>query len=250
MTNPPSSQIVRPTTQVVFADTERQADSLDTVVATQGNSGASVIGEYQPWQTENMKYLAEKVAPTFTRTKVRVDSNNTEEAPLSEFAQALLPYVVMLGLNPNDLGACASISIKTAVAPALIRSILEQKSMYGEALKQTGIYEAIGLDKDEPMEVIPLLDYIPESASIKAIHDRFLPRHLHGSPSLQLLTFPVAVRPFFAGVLKDNNIGSSQSFYLKDAMTLKQVMAYAQKIEHLPRVREYMDILNGKGGTK
>ncbi|MBI2151111.1 hypothetical protein HYU21_00065 [Candidatus Woesearchaeota archaeon] len=224
------------------------ADTLDVVVngGSTTNTSASLTAN---WQKENMAHLAEQIAPLLSL--VGNNYNGNEEGKILNRRtidilqiQALLPYV--LELNRSDREAVSKkvipITVKQSMPSNLIRSVLEQK--YGTELAQTGIYETCGLNNTE-VQVEQLIPFFNEMEELQSMNGKYIP--FKDNAYLSLLAYPVEVRPFFSGAIKDECRVVGTDNVVRDfvhPLSLLEILKYAKKVGEVPKVAEYMKIMN------
>jgi hypothetical protein len=86
--------------------------------------------------------------------------------------------------------------------------------------------------------------YVPEFNKLLQLAGKFV--MIDKNPWVSLLALPIQERGFFAGVLAEMESCGSQwsaetSVTFEKPITLKHVLAYAKKVNELPKVRQYMD---------
>ncbi len=214
-----------PGTDVDFGVSTTQADGLEAVVApATGGIGTS------NYQLENMKLLAEKIKGCFGEYYKGSIWQSLDVTSIAE----VLPYALTLTKQENQL---PQINLQK-ILPAVLRPFLEDT--YGAALAQSGIYEAIGLDKDAPIEISSVLRYFPEYAPLIKLNAGMI--KILANPYQSLLTLPVEHRAFFTGALAAAKIGKdmAESPNFLNPLTLKDILTYAQTVGEVPKVREYV----------
>lgn len=224
MANEPKDPKVVSGGEVVFEGGTPQADSLDGVVQATGAGSTSVAAD---WELENMKHLAGELARIMGKSFTPV-------------AQGVIPYLVY-GLKDNPGW------LRLAIAPTIQAGILRQflEAEFGPELAQSGIYEATGLGSDmNQVQLATLLPYFPEFEEVVKLNNSIY--NIRIDPYQSLLAFLVEARPFFTGAIKaagyQQEQGSTATWHLP--LTLKDVLVYAKEVNQLPKVKEYMDILN------
>lgn len=244
MTNPNDPKVV-PGGDVQFdSNSAPKADSLDGVV--QQASGSAGSGS---WERENMRLLGKVVQPIFGRTfgGYVINSQNElfdfRDRPIPDDLAELLGYVLRL-TRPNPSLPTAQIDF-CDVHPPHFRQFLEAR--HGPAIVRSGIYQATGLDKDEPVAVAQLFPYIPELEQLRPLAGRLV--KLFQNPYQCIMTYPASVRAFFTGAVgrfagEIDTSTEKQNFYWP--VTLTDVLQYAEKVNQVEKVAEYMRLITGE----
>ena len=87
--------------------------------------------------------------------------------------------------------------------------------------------------------------YFTEMKELKSMKQRFIP--FQSNPYLSLLGYPVEVRPFFTGAIMDTAIDyepGAITTRFNHPLSLAEIIKYAQKVNEVPKVAEYMRIMN------
>ncbi len=236
MANEPKDPKIVSGGEVTFEGSTPQADSLDGIVQAAAPGSASVAAD---WELENMKFLAAHL----------VELLGTNFSPP---ARDVIPYVTRgVIIKDVDLVSKCQLTIVSEVRAGVIRPFLEWA--YGAELAQTGIYDAVGLQNDANLvKLAELLHYFLEFNPIVRLDKTF---HLvRTNPYQPLLAFPIESRAFFTGAIRKAGYSSGSTDTEIDTWhiptTLKDVLTYAQKVNQLPKVKEYMDILNKVKGEQ
>ncbi len=228
MANEPDNRKVVPGGDVVFEDGNTRADSLDGVMQTAAAGSVSVAAD---WELENMKHLAGEWVKVIGKS-------------FTPAAQDVIPYVLQGKLEPSGSDKkMVRVNVAEEIRASILRPFLE--AGFGTELAQTGIYEAMGLDSDmNTVQIATLIPYFPEFDEVMGLNDNFF--SVRRNPYQPLLAFPIEARPFFTGAIRkggyEGDITLLSAWHLP--LTLKDVLAYAKEVNRLPKVKEYMDILN------
>ena len=229
---------------VEFGDAEARPDTLDGVVAegTSPNSAFST-GNYL---IDNMQKLGEAVVETLSTVYSRYSPDRGlegEQKYVLKGVQNFIPYIISLDI-PADYSGVTQVSL--AQAPSgIVRTFLEHR--FGEDIRETGIYEAVGLGLDdlgEKIAVEKLVKYVPEMEVLVKLDKKFV--LIVDNPYQSLLSLPVEVRAFFTGALdkkKAERSAKRTTSFIKP-LTLMDILSYARDVGEVSKVRTYMDVYN------
>jgi len=202
---------------VDFGDAQAQPD-VATQPPVQPAQPSLVTGDYS-WVPAAMDGLADAYTPTeyiYNGSWTTIELNDTEKQ--------LIPYLICIN---NSWVASSSTS-----PVGVIRAGLEH--LIGPEIADSGIYEVTGLEGDEDVDTNILINLLPELQHIRTLLGKQINK---GSENVETLySTPLEARAFFAGALgKDLDI----------QITTKDAIAYAKKINQVPRVAEYIKQLRG-----
>jgi len=203
----------------------------------------------------NMLELSERVVVNLKETRekpvISMDKPSNTEVRQQEFskdAERIIPFTLSLKwelINNRDRCGIAQVLAK-GVNPVFLRKILED--IYGTELSQTGIYVVAGLDKTEgQVELSNLTLYFPEVEHISNLNNRHI--IISNNPFLTILTLPIETRAFFTGALLEKQLTQEEdalSNHFQKPLNLRDIMAYAKKVDEIEKVKQYAKYYNPK----
>ena len=165
-----------PSNMVEFGASTTQADSLDGVVVQ--SEGTPTMSNYSSLR-ENMIYVTEAAAEA-VKEIIDAGGGSWINSNLNSDVKSVLPYFVML----KKLATEASPRIHLeSISGNLLKEILA--AQFGEEIRQSGIYEALGINqylrKKNLNLACPLLNSLLRStlAQLKPIGISDVPRTCH-----------------------------------------------------------------------
>ena len=244
-------KIVEPTDVVFDTEAKPQADEIDgaagnaasSLAASNGYRGSGYSAEKRQ---EDLDILGEKVIGLFKKTgggvNVTDELTNIRTVDLSGL-ESLIALSVSLEKNQSRV---AKITLNQ-LSPEVIKTFLENK--YGEEIAHAGIYEEVGLDGNEPVNVEPLIEFFPEFSNLAKINERVT--YIKQNPWQTLLALSdVRARAFLSGTLNQTKYHCDDNSAEKDfykPLTTHDVLNYAKEVGDVPNVANYLKLYNAIG---
>jgi len=183
--------------------------------------------------------LIEVYATNMLTLGEQLSTNHSAFRELSSGAIKYIGYFVKVSENSASSGFK-----KTMICPTVeeLTDFLTSESMYGQDFLHTGIVES--LKRNNACTIDAFRKYIPEVKELEQISSYIESKK---NPYLYILSIPVACRPFFTGVIRSNpgfndsrDLSASNLF---NPITLELSLEYAKKIGAMPKISEYMGML-------
>ncbi len=247
MTDPTNPKIVDGTIPE-FGQSTTKPDTLETTVTPQtANPTSSNQKPLTDWEQENMVLLGQELTKLMHNScgsdYTKQGNGNIISPKIINLGpiDSLLPHTITTKKDtPQQNSYVIHLNVQLP-STHLICSFLEK--IYGSEIAQSGLYEATGLDKGTTSFDL-LNPYFSEIKELTKIENTYLP--LFSNPYQTLLLYPFAVRPFFTGAIKEANMSvtdNKRSTFFHP-LSLQQILAYAKKVNQVPKVAEYMKIMN------
>ncbi len=245
MTNPNDPKVV-PGGDVQFdSGSVPRADTLDGVVQQASGSAGS-----ESWELENMQALALRLRPTLENTRTAYNNNTKEfygssNQTWDDYLSELAVYLFTLRKAAN-ITKCGAAKIGFCdIHPPQFRQFLEAR--HGSAIVRSGIYQATGLDRDEPVRADKIFPYFPEMEKLLPLAGRYV--ELTRNSYQRILTFPSPARAFFTGAVSElpeliDERVKEMDFHWP--LTFREILQYAEKINQVEKVADYMKLIKGE----
>lgn len=246
MANDKDPKIV-PGEDVNFTGGEAQADSLDATVADATPNGLS-----HSWMVDNMNYLAEQIWPAVEKTSWVLPTGVFDNGPLQQTPlelKQILPYWAFLKPHPKNYSLMGFQTRGNVIKLALAKPLFE--AVYGDDLKYSGLYDEIGFEREKTIIVQNLGHYFPELERVLVLDGRA--NIFRNNPYLVVLSYPIEARPLLTGTLRQinppvNNNTGTVGFV--NSLTTRDILAYARTVGELPRVKDYLELMQKKEKPK
>ncbi|MBS3124200.1 hypothetical protein J4437_06235 [Candidatus Woesearchaeota archaeon] len=237
-------KIVQPIDEPIFGGEDTaKADTLDAVVSSASSSDNS-SSTVQPDYLQKMRHLGNMVVDAFDSYFTQSSSSPVRITPLAKDSEAALFLVSFVHLE-RTRDSYAQV-IFPDVKRATLKHFLE--SIYGPEMTQSGIYEAMELDKTEFVDSETISSFFPEFKYF----DRFNQKEvqIRANPYQSVLSLPLQARPFFSGILETANVDIDNTTIwnkFKIPITTRQIMDHAKKNNELANVGQYLKMLSEAG---
>jgi hypothetical protein len=232
-----------------FNDKDNKADEIKDIsntVTSAGNNTANNTNNpfIKKYTLDNMNLISDRynlhyniynmMGSTFQQAYKKVD--------------ALMPYVIML-LNTTTTTKTARIILADCDSE-ILKLYLQKPENYGPDIAQSGIYEALGLDKNDKISLTETTGYFPEFNELLNLKNRDV--LAIKNPYQYLLCLPVETRAFYAGAVKHaiekNGMVFEPSYENRDTfqrpLTTKHILDYAKEVGEVNKVADYVRIYN------
>jgi hypothetical protein len=230
-----------------------KADNLEGVVAGTGiqsaGSGNNLHGFTQEYMIDQLTFLGRRYKDFFSKTYEGIFPTNEARVgaraithSFPDDTELFLANIIRFDNSANDTGIRISLN---EIDVELLKLNLEQR--YGAEIKDSGIYEACGIDGSSILNQDSLRQYFVEFKDVFSLNGRFVPRI--NDRFQQLFVLPVKYRAFFTGAMRDKygdnkNFDDKKISFYRRELNLMDTLNHAKKINCVPRVKELMDAYN------